>query len=1793
MGGRRGRKAVTVVFAASIAASGIVVMLPPLVAQAAAPTVTVPGLLYPGVNQAIAFDNGQDPISGDTRKITVDGLIDGACNPTSGNQYDTSGCSNVQLSYDDNGAGLLRVPLDGSTPVNIDADPEPDRIALASGAVLTQFGDPNGKDARVFHITGKAADIQESLDTLQIVPCSQQIGSDIVPPPDPSEVDPNPYDEDCGQPGHDPHDITKEIPYEEKNAVDEELPSLSITAVNTDGSDMEFVYFKFESDNLAPTMTGPVSPLDVAAGATTDVETLTTDVDVTDPEMCNNFICGDPFENPGLSEGDDEMLLVAWIPEPSCGKFSFIVSAGLFHLGGPTRNSVHTVLREWASFDLGLDLNDTEQSAAADAIAVAVEAQLSPNAVALDLSTQPSDISSLTTVFAGTGDLDEVKWAISHIDYQAPNDDATCHININVSDLGNNGTPLSYVGSPYGPEEPHGPFASKGIDAVDVPYEVPNAKSDIMSLAFNVKDGHPSVTIDQLFPGPLGSPAGPNKPSSFTITFGEPIDPASFDTSDLELTTSNAAVPGLGALVPITPGLMYSVPVTASGGDTTLKLEFTGSSCAAGHFPGATCDSGFDTEAPTYSDNEIDWDETGPTVTIDKKVGQADPTSVPSAVFTVVFSDTISTAPIGFDAGDIDLSDSTTGPGTHVSDVSQPDMLDLKTYEVTVTGMTSAGDVIAKVKQDAIVDTALNGNQESTSTDNSVEYSPLPVVSIDDVSLMEGDVGTTTLTFTVTLDKPAVGGEALMVNTSDVVDGATAGLDYVALSNQPVFFSMGQATQTVSVTINGDETFEPNEDFDITLSAPMGVVIVDGTGVGTILNDDSAPAATITPSFVQEGDAGMTPMTFAVVLDSAAVGGESVVVTPSLLTASVDDLDSLTPKTVTFNAGDNIKFVTFDVVGDMNPELNEKFQVTLGSPAGLQIAQGTAEGEILNDDVEVAISAATSVAEGAAGNLTLSITPAIHEQFFVRVSTTDVTAISGVPDADFIAQSMVLISVPADATSVAVPIATIDDNDVENAETFSVTVMPPASQAPNFTVRIAAGADTGTVTIQDDDVPSVVTIEDAIVSEGGAANQIKLSMTNFTGRTCTALITTSNGSAAAPADFVALTAADFDIIEAGLLFVPLTIVDDPDPEGTQFFTVNIGLSPDLNCVLGAQTSATVLIADNEVIDDTKPAPIVSKAAAQDDPTNASPILFDVDFGEPVTGFGASDVVFGTPPTGATLTPTVTGGPTVYQVSVAVSGATDVGSVQISVAADAASDALGNTSNASNQASVAFDPVAPTVEVTKAAAQDNPTNDTTILFTVTFSEPVTGFATGDVTVSGTAGPTNHVVVPVSQTVYTVQVSGMTGDGNVTAFVDSSEALDLAGNPNEAAPASATVVFDGTGPTVTIDQAAGQADPTSDASIEFDVVFSEVVTDFADGDVVLSGTAGASITAAVTGSGTNYTVSVSGMTQSGTVTASIAADVAHDAVGNGNSLATFTDHTVQFNLPPDNTKPTVTINQAAAQADPTTGTSITFTVVFSESVAGFAANDVTIGGTAGATTAQVSGSDANYTVTITGMIKAGTVTASIPAGAAQDAATNTSEASTSSDNSVQFNQPVINVSTAGGTVAVTVTTGGVLTAASGAAPQVPPPNGVTFPFGQLTFSADSTPGGLVVFQLTLPSPVTTYYKLVSGAWQEFTFDGETGVQVNGNVLTITIRDNGRGDSDLTSGKVTDPGAPAVVAQVPPTTPTTSPTTSPTTAPGTLPPTGSSSTNNLLVAATLFIGVGLLLAGARRRQSSKAKA
>ena len=138
-----------------------------------------------------------------------------------------------------------------------------------------------------------------------------------------------------------------------------------------------------------------------------------------------------------------------------------------------------------------------------------------------------------------------------------------------------------------------------------------------------------------------------------------------------------------------------------------------------------------------------------------------------------------------------------------------------------------------------------------------------------------------------------------------------------------------------------------------------------------------------------------------------------------------------------------------------------------------------------------------------------------------------------------------------------------------------------------------------------------------------------------------------------------------------------------------------------------------------------------------------------------------------------------------------------------------------------------------------------------------------------------------------------------------------------------------------PTVTVDQASGQADPTSASPVNFTAVFSEPIdtATFTAADVTLGGTAPGTLSATITqvapNNDTTFNIAVSGMTGSGTVTASIAANRVEDIAGNDNLASTSTDNSVTY----DDTFPTVVATSLVASY--TTGPN-TFTVTFNKDV-----------------------------------------------------------------------------------------------------------------------------------------------------------------------------------------------------------------------------------------------------------------
>ena len=113
-----------------------------------------------------------------------------------------------------------------------------------------------------------------------------------------------------------------------------------------------------------------------------------------------------------------------------------------------------------------------------------------------------------------------------------------------------------------------------------------------------------------------------------------------------------------------------------------------------------------------------------------------------------------------------------------------------------------------------------------------------PNISIGDASVVEGDSGTVSAVFTVSLSAPS--GEIVTVHYATADGSATAGSDYVSAAGT-VTFPAGTTSQPVSVSVIGDFAFEPNETFAVNLSGAANGRIADGQGVGTIIDDDLVP----------------------------------------------------------------------------------------------------------------------------------------------------------------------------------------------------------------------------------------------------------------------------------------------------------------------------------------------------------------------------------------------------------------------------------------------------------------------------------------------------------------------------------------------------------------------------------------------------------------------------------------------------------------------------------------------------------------------------------------------------------------------------------------------------------------------------------------------------------------------------------------------------------------------------------------------------------------------------------------
>ena len=391
----------------------------------------------------------------------------------------------------------------------------------------------------------------------------------------------------------------------------------------------------------------------------------------------------------------------------------------------------------------------------------------------------------------------------------------------------------------------------------------------------------------------------------------------------------------------------------------------------------------------------------------------------------------------------------------------------------------------------------------------------LPSLSVGNRTVTEGSSGTVNATFTVTLSEPSF--TAVTVGWATANGTAVQPADYTAGSGT-LTFNPRETSKTVTVAVKGDTLDEANETFSVVLSgSSANATIADGTGTGTITDDDAAPSLSVNDVTVTEGNAGTVNATFTVAL--SAVSGQTVTVAYGTADGTARQPADYTAAsgTLTFTAGQTSKTVVVAVKGDVLDEANENFSLGLSSPVNATVADANGIGTITDDDAAPSLSVGNAtVTEGNAGTVnatfTVTLSAVSGQTVTVAYATANGTAVQ---PADYAAASGTL-TFTAGQTSKTVTVAVKGDVLDEANETYSLGLSSPV----NATIADANGI--GTIT--DDDAAPALSAGNATVTEGNAGTvnaTFTVTLSAVSGQTVTVAYATANGTAAQPADYTA------------------------------------------------------------------------------------------------------------------------------------------------------------------------------------------------------------------------------------------------------------------------------------------------------------------------------------------------------------------------------------------------------------------------------------------------------------------------------------------------------------------------------------------------------------------------------------------------------------------------------------------------------------------------------------------------
>jgi hypothetical protein len=534
-----------------------------------------------------------------------------------------------------------------------------------------------------------------------------------------------------------------------------------------------------------------------------------------------------------------------------------------------------------------------------------------------------------------------------------------------------------------------------------------------------------------------------------------------------------------------------------------------------------------------------------------------------------------------FRSGDTSLPVSVqyaTAPGTALSSGARPDFT-ATSGTVTFAAGETMKEILVPIIGDLNKEAAETFTLKLSNATNSVivdgdtasvtisDNDTAPTISIGDVTIAEGQSGTKTATFTVSLSGADETGEVSVgYATQDGTAGSTGpNADFAAAAGTLVF-AAGEISKTVTITINGDAIVESDETFSVQLADAVNATLGDASATGTITNDDGAvrigfDGANNGDVTITEGNDGTKTLTFTVKLSAASQEEVTVQFATEDGTAVSSGTNAdfaAAMGTLTFAPGETSKEVTVTINGEVVHEGNETLTLRLSAPSGAVLGDATALGTITNDDAQPVLTIANgSIIEGNDGTsvlaLTVTLAGSTQETVTVNFATADDTAVSSGVLQDYVARIGTLTFLPGETTK-TIEILVNGDTFLETDETFTVTL----SGAANAAIGTATG--TGTI-LNGSDTKLGLVLLDAQTTEGTSSSNKNLTFTAQLSAAATSdvtfTLTTLNGTALSGIDFLADPATKTIAAGATSVTFDVLIGSDSEWEATESFFVNL------------------------------------------------------------------------------------------------------------------------------------------------------------------------------------------------------------------------------------------------------------------------------------------------------------------------------------------------------------------------------------------------------------------------------------------------------------------------------------------------------------------------------------------------------------------------------------------------------------------------------------------------------------